>query len=81
MLHLVSSSSAPRNGETPESSRYVNTPTDQMSDCGKAGSSLSTSGAVIKNENRQFVERDFQELDNLTHRIQPTRNSNIRAQF
>lgn len=49
MFCRVSSTLSPRNGDTPDSMTYASTPTDQMSVCGKAGSSLNTSGADKNN--------------------------------
>lgn len=49
MFCRLSLSSAPWNGNMPDNMTYVNTPNDQISVCGNAGSSLSTSGAIRKN--------------------------------
>ena len=48
MFDFVSLSSEPLNGLHPDSKMYAKTPIDQMSVCGYAGSSASTSGAINK---------------------------------
>lgn len=45
ILALVSAASLPRNGLVADNRTYARTPTDQISVCGYAGSSLITSGA------------------------------------
>lgn len=55
MLDFVSLSSVPLNGLAPDNKMYANTPMDQMSVCGYAGSSANTSGAKEKKMSKKLI--------------------------
>lgn len=58
MFCRVSMSLPPRNGDIPDSSVYVITPSDQMSEYGYAGSSHKISGAKFNTKKRYYLNED-----------------------